>query len=820
MNIVLKTTLKNIFGKPFRTFLVVFSIFVCSFVAMFCIDFGKVEKDLIRDSFSKVAGNADLVLTVTAEDLSDLPGDFPRYEAVMMYTFTDYIYSDIEGEPMYATRKDLMVTGVDFDEASAMNIISHYDLEDGQVILTVPAAESMGAAEGDTVTLHDNRQDGHEFVVSQIVEPDSMSLLLNGSNAIITANDARELTCGKPSPMFVMFDVLDNTETEQAQIMLEQTYPNGSVTSYTIDDTTQGMLDQALGLMFMVFAVTFLLVVFITASICERIVGERMSFVGTLRSLGMDSRGTGLILLLENAMYAILGSVPGVIFYVLIRPTIFSSVFTVTDSSGAVVSFDVPALSLLLPFGVIIGALAIECFIPLRAIIRALRVSIRDIIFDNRDTEYKFSRTGIIIGAVTGVLAVVCFFFKTNLFIAASCLIFAVISLAFLYPLLLKLVSRLLSKASEKAENARLALASKETISKKSTVTSGILCATSAAMCIIVFSIAVSMVSLYNKDHYPYDIQVMTTAKPKIFSYINYMDEVTDHEYVYNMIDQFEVNGQTKIGQVYGLPDGGFRLFNGIYDLPESIEQGTICVEKRWAGRNGLDIGDTMTVVFDSQGVFPIEKEFTIVSFFNIDSFESLNNNFVINEDEFRSIYHDMPRLLLINATDPESVASTIRTYSKGYYSTVKTHQELVAEENQSSAQIRSVFIAVIVIALFMTCIGMISNQLIGFEGRKKECAVMLATSMERSTLSGVLFREMFITSAVSSTAGAVIGTVLVSVVKTAVDSNDAIVLPLEINIPMILLMWTAMAAVFALTVLFPVRNLYRMKISEQIKYE
>ena len=161
MNIVLKTTLKNIFGKPFRTLLVVFSIFVCSFVAMFCFDFGAAEKNLITDLYSKLGGNANLVLTVTAEDTSRIPADFPEHDEVILQAFSDTIYCDIEGEPMYATRKELAVYGVDFEAAERMEVIGHYELEDGHVILTDQAAEDMGAQEGDTVILHDNRGDEH-----------------------------------------------------------------------------------------------------------------------------------------------------------------------------------------------------------------------------------------------------------------------------------------------------------------------------------------------------------------------------------------------------------------------------------------------------------------------------------------------------------------------------------------------------------------------------------------------------------------------------------------------------------------------------------
>ena len=373
---------------------------------------------------------------------------------------------------------------------------------------------------------------------------------------------------------------------------------------------------------------------------------------------------------------------------------------------------------------------------------------------------------------------------------------------------------------SEDLDKERWALASRETISKKSTVTSGVLCATSSAMCVIVFSIAMAMIGMFGADRYHYDVRVTLSSKPENYSYVEYLDEVEDYEYVYNKMEILEVNGEEKVSQVYGLPDGGFTYYTAVYDLPSSLNEGEICIERSWARRNGLNIGDTMTITFDPHGVFPIEKTFTVVSFFNIDSYDSMNNNFVISQDEFISIYHDLPYYLLIRTSDPDGVADRIKTYSVGSYMGVATRAELIAEDEQSSVQIRTIFSLVIIVALAMTCIGMISNQLIGFDGRRKECAVMLSTSMDKRTLSGILFREMFITSAVSGTLGTLIGTALIYVVKAAVDYNDAINLPLNINVPAILLIWAAMIVLFALTVLFPIKNLRKMKIAEQIKYE
>ena len=64
------------------------------------------------------------------------------------------------------------------------------------------------------------------------------------------------------------------------------------------------------------------------------------------------------------------------------------------------------------------------------------------------------------------------------------------------------------------------------------------------------------------------------------------------------------------------------------------------------------------------------------------------------------------------------------------------------AEITETSPEFSALTAGIIVISVGITLIGMASNQLIGFEGRKKECAVMLSTAMGKGTLSGILFRE------------------------------------------------------------------------------
>ena len=48
----------------------------------------------------------------------------------------------------------------------------------------------------------------------------------------------------------------------------------------------------------------------------------------------------------------------------------------------------------------------------------------------------------------------------------------------------------------------------------------------------------------------------------------------------------------------------------------------------------------------------------------------------------------------------------------------------------------------------------------------------------------------------------------------------ENIYLIIDINPGVVLKLWVLMTIVFTLTVLFPIRNLRKMKLSEQLKYE
>ncbi|MBO4910117.1 MAG: FtsX-like permease family protein [Lachnospiraceae bacterium] len=821
MRIILNTVIKNTFGKPLRSLLVIFSIFFCALSAMFCFDLAKTEKNLINDLLSSMTGEADLGVNMRICDVSKLPENLPEYNAFRLRGVNDSIYTDIEGEYAFVKMEDMYIYGVDPEVAVAMGYLDDADIKTGEIIITDKVAEACGYSEGDMAKIHDLSGEVHEFEIIKIVKADLKNLLFQDYNAVVNDETADILTCGKPVSGTMMIDIIDNTKIDEAESILKGEFKSDDVQRYAMTEEIEAMMNELYGILFILFAVTFLLVVFITFSICERIVGERMSFIGTLRSLGLSSAQTAVVLLMENVMYALLGSIPGVWLYLSLRGPMMETLFDVS-SAGLDVQFDIPEVSIALIATVILSAVLIECLIPLKAVLKALNTSIRDIIFDNRDTEYKFSKSGTVVGIIMCVIALLSCIFGKSLFGAGICLIASVIALALLFPRILKFVTGLITKISEKRENGKMYLASGEAMSRKSTVGSGVLCATSAAMCILIYVIAMAMSGLFNSDVYDCDTIVTCSGKMKQLSFIQYLDGVNDLEYVYYSLDYATIgDDETEITcQIIGLPEGGFRFYHALDGVPESLEEGTVCVEKVWAGRNGVSVGDTIKLTFNSSGVFPIEKEYEVVSFFKMDDYESVKNNFVVSEAEYKSIYHDVPGYILIQSDDPEGVRDIIDKYAVGSVSKVQTKAEMIEENEKDNASSERVLFIVIAVALGMTCVGMVTNQLIGFEGRKKECAVMVSTSMSKRTLSGILIREMLITSVTAVTSGTIIGLLLIAVIKRAVENSESVLMYFNFNPLTVVLFYAVMIVVFTLTTLFPIKNLKKMKLSEQLKYE
>lgn len=820
MNIILKNSLKNIFGKPLRTSLVVFSIFLCAICAMVCFDFvSSAEKLLDGSAFG--LSKSDCLLMAPEYTVKGLPEGFPDCEKLEIVGYSEVLYKKIEGEYNYVTTEKLSILGLNVESAVKMEFIDPMELGVKETVITGKFAEAYGYSVGDKMIVHDREGEEVELTVVGITYSNN-NYFISKYTAIVNEETAKIISCGRTKASIALIDILDQDKALDAIESLEEYYPTALVINFVSDEASLNSLHQLLTYFYLIFAITFLLVIFVTASICNRIVSERMPFIGTLRSLGMSNAKTGRILLLENTLYALLGSVPGIIVYGLVRNIVLGKVFG-SSREGSSFKTEIPPMSVLVIIAVIIGSIIIECAIPFKAIMKALKTSIRDIIFDNRDTAYKFSKSGLIIGLVLIAGAVVSAFFSKNLYAAIVCMVCSVTALALLYPWIFKWVTDLIKKTADKKEDAKLSLASVEAISRKSTVGSGVLCVTAAAMCVIVFTFVASATGSISTNNFTSDVIVTCNSKMKAYSFVDKLEGVNDIEAVYTSSTTFVLNdkpiAERESGTFYALPEGGYKYYTAFEDLPASMENGSILVTDEYAEKNGLSVGDTVKFTFNPVGVIPIVREYRIEAFIKAEG-PVAAGTFFLSERDYKEFFKDTPGYLLIKCDNPAKVAGLIKTYAVKSYSEVQTLAEIEKDEANNNAKIKALTAGIILISVGMTLIGMISNQLIGFEGRKKECAVMLSTAMGRNTLSGILFREMLITSLTASFLGTSVGVVLLSILNNATSASEEMKVAVELDPVMTILFFVFLVAAFTATVLFPIKNLKKMKIAEQIKYE
>ena len=818
MNLVLKTSLKNIFGKPLRTLLVVFSIFVCSICAMVCFDFASGIENLLGSAALGLS-KTDFLFATTEYIVRGLPDGMPECEILEINANSETLYKDIEGEYNYVTTEKLSVYGVNIETAIYMEFIDPIELDMYETVVTSRFADKYGYSVGDTLIVHDRTGNEVELKIVDLMTGSSKNYFMSNYTAIVNEETGKIISCGRSGATLVLIDVLNNEEVSSAVKLIEDYYPNAALINFAADEEMTAFLNEIVMYFYLIFAIAFLLVIFVTTSICNRIVSERMPFIGTLRSLGMSNARTARILLLENALYAILGSVPAVAVYALLRVPVLE-MFSISSSRSDFKS-DIPPMSAVVVAGVILGAVLIECLIPLRAILKALKTSIRDIIFDNRDTAYKFSKAGLVIGLVFTAGALVSVFFSKVIAGAICCLVCSVTALALLFPWIFRGVTTLIRNISEKKENAGWSLASVEAVSRKSTVGSGVLCVTAAAMSVIVFSFAQSALLSIGTIYFDSDVVVTCSKSMKSYMFVDDLESVTDTEAVYAVDYSVTINDEEESGSgtFYALPEGGYKYYSAFEGLPDTMEDGSILVEETYAEDNGLAAGDELKITYNPDGVLPIVRTYKIASVFKQKSL-GISRTFFISERDYKEIFKDKPGYLLIRCDDPDRVSRLISTYAAGAYSDVKTHAELVQEMEADDAKVKAVTIGIIVVAVGMTFIGMVSNQLIGFEGRKKECAVMLSTAMGKDKLSGILFREMLITSFTASSFGTVIGILMTAVINLATSNSSVMELEVEINPVLTLLFFIFLVIAFTGTVLFPIKHLGKMKIAEQIKYE
>ncbi|MBP5361441.1 MAG: ABC transporter permease [Ruminococcus sp.] len=812
-------TIKNMLSRPLRLIILLLCISASSIAACSAFDLGSAVKSIMNAVISNYTGDMDSMVfsrTPLTEESFDgcQPCNMVLYQTgdkrevkrdEQLYTYEFQQYATFHGFS-------------DMHKAYEMGVIhDEFELGDNEVAIGRNYSESYGYGIGDTITVTDFKGDTFDVTVKNIFQEKGM-MSPNSLEAIAPVSVTSRM-CGTDDYNFAMVDIYDTPKDIFEKLVREQ-IPGAEVNSISSADT-ENMIRSLNIVLYLLFGLTFLLVMFVTVSCTEKIILERMSTIGTLRSIGLSRNHTTFLLMLENALYGFFGAAAGVLIYALLRTPVLNEAINFT---GETESQDIrEVISQTRPYiyaAVIAGAVLLELLIPIVYTLRAVRTPIRDIIFSTKDTEYNVSISKTVIGAVFFAVGLVMTLTVQNPYLLIAAVMLIVIGTALAVQWIVKVTAGGLQKLAEKLDLTETAFACMEAGSKKSNMGNAVLTVTTITAAAAIFIIATSVLSWSDRPVYNTDVVVTNLGanKSEELDHITGHEMVSESESVYWTIDMIRVNDADKLWEteMYMLPSGG--QFIAITNLPESVGMNEICMDQLLAKKLGLKRGDTFKAEFRSDGMFPIVRDMTLVSYCNSLS-QSSGGSFVINPDLYRELYGDYPSTLLLRSN---SGADALRDelekiLTDGEY--VRTQEELDSEKSAQTRSEHRLLYAAIGMAMALSMIGISGNQMIGFDSRRRELALLHSTAMSRRQL----IRSLLIENAVSFGISIVIAAV-VSMPVTAAVSN----IFTQTDIGLIIVPQYGPLAAFAcvillvvmLTVLSPVRKLMRMNTANEIKYE
>ena len=828
------------FSKPFRTIMLVLCILICSFAGMMTFDMSNSVRNVLESAFLSMFGDSNVIVSANnglAE--SDFEG-LPAHDKTM-FTGNRTTFN-VPGNDKYAyfNEKSILIYSADIAAINEMDLVAaDVDLAEDEVAIPKTLAEELDLSTGDTIEFFDEEEKAHAFTVKSILTYKGM--LSEKYNVVMPLEGFSELFGEDFKFVGAYVRVHDRGDVGKFCTAMEE-----NTQGIETDDLINGeMVQQNVNSVTSIFAILFLiclmLVIFVTISLSERIMVERMGTVGTLRSLGVSPNATALIVLFENALYGLIGGVLGSTLYVLTRDPIFNNVFSLNSGSDIELEMNLGNVSVIAWIGVIIGAVVIECLCPIKELLKATRTSIRDLIFDNKDTDYKYTKKTLaasILFAALGIAGLVMVLTKTmeGLAVVFLTIVLLVAALFLGYPFILRSCSKILEKYFVKKDCPVAAFACVQARTKKASVGISRLFVMAVAMGLVLFVLSTSYVNFCSRPEADADVVVTGLSEEgKAFEYFNDIEGVTEVEFMnYNWGTKFiigdddlkaaETANSKEMRDLYHTAilvgtEGDFKLFNAIKDLPETIGDDEIYMDKSIAKKLGYSVGDEIPMIMGANGEKALNKTMKLAGYCDSIKFAAGAAVYVVSLDNYNAIFEDHPTSAYLRCEDPKGVVDTIKERSGCMINSVLTMDDYMEEVKAQNAGMSTLLYMLIGMGVILTFVAVVSNQTIGFSGRRRECAVLVSTAMSRGKLKKAFFTESLISSIVALVVAIPFAAVVAGLFQKALEM-------IEMNFGLSIDLLPTMVFIFGLfvlfvsTVLMPIKHIRKMKIAEQLKYE
>lgn len=818
MRIVLKHILKNIWEKKGRSLLIIVSLIISTTVFVLNLTMPNEIVIKVQETLRSIYGETDVgVGTVEPFSIDDVNLGNEK----ITYVGVSEIEIDIDD-------KKAMVFGLDIDRSIDMKMLGSDipSLNKNETVINQKQADEYGYKIGDTIKFSVENQN-YEFKIVKIVSKKGLTAIELDCPVFIanleTVNAIRNIETEKYDILYI--DVENDENAKDFAEYLKENNDNYMVEEVASIESIKEQMSFITYILIMVFAMATIMIFFVVSSLNNVIIAERMPVIGTFRSVGATKGKMNLILILENAVYGLIGGIIGVFVGFGINSNVASLFIT---TSGVELTSETSKMTVGTMLIGIAFAVILEVLISIKAIIKANRKPIKDIIFDVQSTRYIIKKTSVIIGILLVAFAFILNYINKDMKLIPTLLslVFLIVGCANLVPIIIRIISLGLAKISKKLGWATGIISCKNIGYNKMIISSSRLIVVAISLILAILTVSVSYTELITSFKYTVDdcdiVIENVTKTAKEYNRLVEIDGVKKVNYMYCFGDMETTYNDGKKFNIFPTILGQQESRKYIKELDYKIENlkgNEIVIDEKYAERNDLKVNDIIKIKF---GTLNKELEFKIVGFINSTYFSTSRNVIVMNLESYLENIKDVPMQVHIEAeegTDIPKLKEKVEKNLKEIGIKISTTDEFLEFQKEQVDGIMSIFYIIIGLAVILSFIGIINNQIICFIQRRKELAVLNSTCMSRIQLKRMLRAETVISSAISCLIAVVVGFIATDMVETFLET-------LNMYVEMIFdwnMTFKFIGIVFILllfTLIIPSRRMKKMNIVNEIKYE
>lgn len=810
MKIILTHIIRNIKEKKGRSLLIILSLVVASIVFILNLTIpNKIVETKMEQSRDAIGSSDIVVASFDSFNIDDLKLSNEKINYVGV-------------NDLYLIHKDktLVIYGTDIVSASNVKLIDNVDLKDDEIIISKTTADKYNYKVNDIMNI-DIEDNVYKLKVKQIVDNKGLMYFKTLSGVVNTNTYNKILGENTNNYRTYYIDVLDNEKIDSYTTYLKDNNKNYMIEKLVDEEAIRDDNSYTTLILLLIFVMATIMIFFVVNTLNKMIVMERMPVIGTFRSIGASKKKMNMLLILENSIYGLVGGFIGALISLLINNLSIKLLL-----GGTSIDASMPISNLMLG---ILFTIILEIIMSLGAILKSNKYSIKEIMFENKNSKSSVSKSSSVVSIILIITSILIYIFAsdTNLILDFLGLVIFWIGISYFIPFLMTLISKFVCMIAKKTNSGSLLMAGKNLGYNKLLASSTRLVVISTAIMLVIITASFTfnkMIDTFGVQFSGYDLFIRDVSKPyteydKLNS-INNIDKV-DYVFMSSIEGNVTYNDNKKFDtepMILGMSDAREDVEELNYKIKD-LKYDEALFDEIFLKNNHLKVGDRIKLyIKDTDKYIDVTIKGTVNSFYQSIQREII----VINEDVFIENISNIPFQLTVSVNNKDKVNDVIDNIERVLKDpdiTIMTVDKFTSDQRQNINTIMSLFYVIITLALILSFVGIINNQIISFMERTKELAVLNSICMSKAQLNKMLVIEN-ITSTIVACAFGFIVSIISVLLMGHVMYGMKMYMDLDFNYFIGFIIIGIVLIVLLLTVIIPIKKLKKINIVEAIKYE